>query len=85
MSDNGLALARRSLTIIAALGLAGSAFSGALTFRELVGTGAGCPVASATMFGVPVCVYGFAMFVAITAIAFWGLLSAPRRVHRHAS
>ena len=77
---NALSAARLSLKWITGLGLAGSAFSGTLVYREVFAAGASCPATGATLAGVPVCVYGFLMFAAVTALGTWGLLaSAPVR------
>jgi len=70
---------RRALLIVFMLGLAGTAFSGVLTYRDLFGaTALACPSPGApgTIFGYPACVYGFFMFVAITVVSGLGLRAA---------
>lgn len=67
---------RIALKIIFAIGLGGLAFSGYLSYNELFATcAAGCPVVQAPggMFGVPACVYGFFMYLAVVAVAALGL------------
>ena len=67
---------RRALLIVFMLSLAGTAFSGVLTYRELFGPAAlACPSPGApgTIFGYPACVYGFFMFLAITVVSGLGL------------
>jgi hypothetical protein len=70
---------KRSLQIILGIGAFGLLFSGVLTYHELFGTSAQtCPAPGApgTVFGYPACVYGFFMYLAITAVAITGLRSA---------
>ena len=70
---------RRALWTVFVLGLAGSIFSGTLTYRELFGTSAlSCPSpgAAGTLLGSPACVYGFARFVVITVVSGLGLRAA---------
>ncbi|HET9011170.1 MAG TPA: hypothetical protein VFN38_05110 [Gemmatimonadaceae bacterium] len=70
---------RRALLTVFMLGLAGTAFSGILTYRELFGaTALACPAPGApgTIFGYPACVYGFFMFVVITVVSGLGLRAA---------
>ena len=70
---------RRALLIVFMLGLAGTAFSGVLTYRELFGaTALACPSPGSpgTIFGYPACVYGCFMFVVITVVSGLGLRSA---------
>ena len=69
---------KRALQLILALAIFGTGFSGVLTYRELFGTTAmSCPAPGApgTVLGYPACVYGFFMYVAITAVAALGLWS----------
>ncbi|MEA3247750.1 MAG: hypothetical protein U9Q74_16495 [Gemmatimonadota bacterium] len=71
----------RALKIVFALSLAGVVFSGTLTAQELFGSSAlSCPAPGApgTILGYPACVYGLVMYVAIAAIAGWGLLATKR-------
>ena len=68
----------RALQIILAISLFGLVFSGVLTYRELFGTlPQTCPAPGApgTVFGYPACVYGFFMYLGISAVAGAGLLS----------
>jgi uncharacterized membrane protein len=73
---------KRVLQIIVALGAAGTAFSGYLTASELTRpavttcTPIGEP---GTVLGYPPCIYGLVMYLAITALAFAGLLGLSRR------
>ena len=67
---------RRALQAILILGLAGLAFSGSLTYREVFAhSAASCPSPGApgTVLGYPACVYGFFMYLAIVVIAGVGL------------
>lgn len=73
---------KRALQIILLFGLAGLAFSGYLTYRELFGTfgtpPASCPLVGqpGTVLGAPACVYGFFMYLTIVALAALGLVRA---------
>jgi hypothetical protein len=69
---------RLALWIILTVSMAGAAFAGALTFRELKGAGSSCAAAGSVILGLPSCVYGFLMFVFIAAMAGWGLLDSAR-------
>lgn len=64
---------------IAVLGVGGTLFSGYLTFyRVFTGKcalGEGCPI----VLGMPACVYGFAMFLIITALAANALFNGVER------
>lgn len=66
---------KRALQVILVFGLAGLAFSGTLTYREVFASAAKCPSpgAAGTILGYPACVYGFLMYLAITVIAVFGL------------
>jgi hypothetical protein len=68
---------QRALQAILAVALFGLVFSGFLSYREvLAGAGAStCPSPGApgTVFGYPACVYGFFMYLVITALAAVGL------------
>jgi uncharacterized membrane protein len=69
---------KRALQLILAIGIFGVLFSGVLTYRELFGGAAQtCPAPGApgTVFGYPACVYGFFMYLGITALAIAGLRS----------
>jgi hypothetical protein len=66
--------ARGALKTILGFGVIGVLFSGTLTYRELGLGAAGCTVGAGSMlFGVPVCVYGLGMYLAIVAVAALGL------------
>jgi hypothetical protein len=70
---------KRVVQIILVFGLAGLAFSGYLTYRELFAdTGATCPSIgeTGTVLGAPPCVYGFVMYLAIVALSAIGLVRA---------
>lgn len=67
---------RRALQVAFLLSLAGTLFSGTLTYRELFGRSAlVCPAPGApgTVFGYPACVYGFFVFLALTIVTGLGL------------
>ncbi len=69
---------RRALQIIAVIGIIGLSFSGVLSYHELFGAGGGkCPTPGApgTVLGYPACIYGFFMYLAVTAVALAGLRS----------
>lgn len=69
---------RRALQTILAIAVFGLVFSGVLTYRELFTGGvAKCPSPGApgTVFGYPACVYGFFMYLLISAVAALGLRS----------
>ena len=66
----------RALQVAFLLSLAGTLFSGALSYRELFGGSAlACPAPGApgTVFGYPACVYGFFVFLALTVVTGLGL------------
>ena len=73
---------KHALQLILVIALAGLAFSGTLTYREVFAAAAKCPSPGApgTIFGYPVCVYGMFMYVAITVIAIVGLRAGERAV-----
>jgi uncharacterized membrane protein len=73
---------RPALVIVLVLGLGGLAFSGYLTYRELLAeAGASCPSPGApgTVFGYPACVYGFFMYLVIVVVAALGLVRTRAR------
>ena len=76
-----LRTARRALWWILGLSVTGIVFSGTLSYRELCLAGAaGCSVAQGgRLLGVPVCVYGLAMYllVAVVAVLFPRVLAYP--------
>jgi uncharacterized membrane protein len=68
----------RALQLSFLLSLAGTLFSGVLSYRELFGqTALACPAPGApgTIFGYPACVYGFVVFLALTVVTARGLWS----------
>jgi hypothetical protein len=72
---------KRALQIILVIALAGLAFSGTLTYREVFQAAvAKCPSPGApgTMLGYPACVYGFFMYLAIVTTAVIGLIAGRR-------
>ena len=71
---------KRALQLILVIALAGLAFSGTLTYREVFAAAAKCPSPGApgTILGYPACVYGFFMYLAITAVAIAGLRAGSR-------
>ena len=70
---HGTGFLRRMLWIVLAISLAGIAFSGTLTYRELIGTAASCPSVGppGTIFGLPACVFGLVMYVLLAVLAGW--------------
>lgn len=67
---------RRALEWVFGISLFGLAFSGVLSYQEVVGAGAlSCPAPGApgTVFGYPACVYGFFMYLALAVISALGL------------
>jgi uncharacterized membrane protein len=72
---------KRALQVIAVIGVLGMTFSGVLTYRELFAGAAACPApgAAGTVFGYPACVYGFFMYLVLTAVAITGLRGARDR------
>ncbi len=66
----------RALQTAFLLSLAGTLFSGTLTYRELFGSSAlACPAPGApgTLLGYPACVYGFVVFLVLTSVTGFGL------------
>jgi hypothetical protein len=69
---------RSALKIVLVISLIGVAFSGTLTYRELIrGTGGGCTVGGApgTILGYPACVYGLLMYLILVVVSALGLRS----------
>jgi hypothetical protein len=64
-----------SLRLILAVAIFGAAFSGYLTYRELTSNSVACQALApgGTILGYPPCVYGLVMYLAIMAVAFFGL------------
>jgi uncharacterized membrane protein len=78
---------KRSLQIILGIGLFGLAFSGYLSYHELFAStppAQSCPTLGTpgTVLGYPACVYGFFMYLAVTAVAAAGLRGKRERTHR---
>lgn len=66
----------RALQTAFLLSLAGTFFSGTLSYRELFGSSAvACPSpgAAGTLLGYPACVYGFVVFLVLTVVTGLGL------------
>ncbi|HVA57770.1 MAG: hypothetical protein WBQ26_10540 [Gemmatimonadaceae bacterium] len=79
---------KRALQFVFALSVLGTAFSGTLSYQELLGkTGAlSCPSPGApgTLLGYPACVYGFFMFVIMLVISGGGLYFGAREAREGA-
>lgn len=74
---------RMALKIVLGLSMAGTLFSGTLSYVELFGqTAASCPAIGApgTLLGYPACVYGFGMFILLTIISSIGLFARRDRL-----
>jgi uncharacterized membrane protein len=66
--------ARLALKIVFLISIAGLLFSGYLSFSELFRKT--CPLGGCSyMLGLPVCVYGFIMYLAVFIISLLGLTS----------
>jgi len=68
----------QSLNVIVVIALAGLLFSGYLSYNELFLGAASCNAAAPALTaiaGLPVCVYGFVMYVLVLATAVVGLRS----------
>ena len=65
---------KKALTIILIISLVGVLFSGYLTFTELPSIGAGtCGLGGCQMiFGLPTCMYGLVMYLAVFVVALIG-------------
>lgn len=66
----------RALQTAFLLSLAGTFFSGTLSYRELFGSSPlACPAPGApgTLLGYPACVYGFLVFLVLTVVTGLGL------------
>ncbi len=63
-----------ALKIIASISVAGMLFSGYLSYGELFGKA--CSVGGcSTLFGTPVCIYGFIMYLLVFIVSIIGLKS----------
>lgn len=61
-----------SLKIILGIAIAGMLFSGYLSYGELIQKA--CPIGGCSiMFGLPVCVYGFIMYLAVLIVSLLGI------------
>jgi uncharacterized membrane protein len=74
--NDGTGFLRRMLWIVFAVSLAGVAFSGTLTYRELSGSAASCPSVGApgTILGLPACVFGLVIYVLLAVLAGFALM-----------
>lgn len=72
--DAGSMTATRALQAILAVAIAGAAFSGYLTWRELATAASGCEALGPqeSILGYPPCVYGLAMYTLVIVLAAWG-------------
>ena len=69
---------RTALTIILIISIAGLLFSGYLSYNEIFN--AICPLGGCSnLLGLPTCVYGFVMYLAVFIIALLGLISKDKR------
>ena len=71
----------RALQLSFVLSVAGTLFSGVLSYRELFGaTALACPAPGApgTLLGYPAWVYGFFMFLALAIVTGLGLRAGSR-------
>lgn len=67
-----------ALLVILIISIAGLLFSGYLSYSELFK--ATCPFGGCGgLLGIPVCVYGFCMYLAVFIISICGLKSKERR------
>lgn len=71
---------KTALKVILLFGIAGILFSGYLSFSEIsdsdpVGLSCSGGEEGGELFGIPVCIYGFIMYVIITLVAIVGLNS----------
>jgi len=67
---------RDALRIILLVSIAGLLFSGYLSYQELFAGGCdtGCTIfAPQSLLGIPVCVYGFVMYLTIVVVTTLGL------------
>lgn len=67
---------RRMLWIVFGVSVAGCAFSGTLSYRELTGRLVSCPAVGApgTIFGVPACVFGLLIFAFLALVSGFALI-----------
>jgi uncharacterized membrane protein len=62
-----------ALKTVLVVGLAGMAFSGYLSFGEIFGRCSACSADVNAIFGIPVCVIGFFMYLLIVGFCLLGL------------
>ena len=77
--------AKVSLRIALVISLAGAAFSGVLTWRELaLHAPGGCSAVGTpgTIFGYPPCVYGLVMYLLLVTVTALGLRGVDRQMDR---
>jgi uncharacterized membrane protein len=72
---------RRMLSVVFVISLAGVAFSATLSYREFTGAVAACPAVGVpgTIFGLPPCVYGLALYTLLAALSGFGLFHTRQR------
>jgi hypothetical protein len=80
---------KTALKIIFAIGIAGLLFSGYLTWGEMFAkpkcefpapqTSCGANVGLTSIFGLPVCIYGFFMYLLITCISGYALCGGKKQ------
>ena len=66
-----------ALQLVLAVAIAGAAFSGYLSWRELGAGASGCEALGPqdSILGYPPCVYGLAMYTVLVVVSAWGLRS----------
>jgi hypothetical protein len=72
---------RRMMWIVLGISAVGVAFSGTLSYKELIGTAAvSCSAfgAAGTILGLPACVYGLAMYAILATVSGLALLRHRR-------
>jgi hypothetical protein len=77
---------RRMLWMIFWVSVAGCAFSGTLTYRDLTGRLVSCPAVGApgTIFGMPACVFGLLIFAFLALMSGFALLRTSGRAEMRA-
>jgi hypothetical protein len=67
---------RRMLWMVFGVSLAGCAFAGMLSYRDLTGRLVSCPAVGApgTIFGVPACVFGLLIFAFLALVSGFALM-----------
>ena len=67
-----------ALKTILVIATAGILFSGYLSYKEIVTSAGTCSAAAGApcaLFGVPVCIYGLAMYLLVFVLAWFGMSS----------